>query len=709
MNNKTKSIIKSDSIVEGTVSEKMLGIASNINKAMADAFSKYRTNALDSIPKIKDLINNNDYVGAINLYKKYEMFIPENQQVFDLLNLIDLDKIENIDDEVFVVLIKLHIKEVIKDWNYVKENIPFIIQKYNEQSEHVASIKNELTFILALANQNLDNNETAMCIYNELLNDKETSSELKARIYGNKSHLENNTTYIELSADLDLSVGNIKRAINSKMVLSDKIFGYAPEKSYQLIQECEDLCKNDNISDIDLKSKIQYCKAIYFMNTNLTERALREIQKTLKTISNLYGNNINERRYSCYIIALQLAKDLKNKKLCSEYEKKLNEVKTSIEDEEFNQQLIAAEAMQLQNYTLLQELRGKNPDNFFIKYGANIVCSLADNSKTYLEKLELLDEIKKDINKLEFTSDRIALLYRSYAILFKQNSQIDKYLEYADLSLQYNPFDTNFRDIYIAKLMNLEKWTDIEVFCKKQIDIFGELPNLMYLYAKSIYKQQKDKESLSSSLFILNKFKDEVSIKYKDDCQKMINDLIMSGTIPSNQYVNKNDKPIPLLTLENFNNKLDEFKLYIQQKGRMRFWKNENGTHKFCSSPESIAKTAFMDFFKSEFGNKIEIIDEYKAGAGAIDLYIQFSPHINIIVELKMCGKGYSSSYALEGNLQLKHYYENSGGTLCYLVVFDGRKNQKKKPSDNSMQRYTYDNQKYTIITRTIDIYPKTK
>ncbi len=709
MNNRTKSIIKSDNIVDGNMCEEMQNITSHINKTMANTISEYRNVALKNIPIIKDLINANEYEKAINLYKEYEMFIPINENIFDLLNIINLDNIGNVDDEVYIVLTKLHIKEMLNDWNYIKYNVPLIIQKYNESSDHISSVKNKLIFALALANQNLGNRETAICIYDELLNDKNTDGELKASIYGNKSHLENNTKYLELSADIDLSVGNIKRAINTKMILSDKIFGFAPEKSYQLILECEELCNSDNINDLNFKSKIQYCKAIYFMNIKQADKALIAIQKTLKTISNLYGDDINERRYSCYVIALQLAKDLKNEKLFKEYEKKLGEIKNTIQDEEFNQQLLAADAMQIQNYALLQELRGKNPDNFLIKYGFNIISALEDNSKTFLEKIELLDEIKKDINKPEITSEKISLLYHSYASLFNKYNKIDKYLEYADLSLQYNPFDTAFRDSYICKLINLGKWSNIEVFCKKQIDIFGEFPNLMYLYAKSIYKQQKDKESLATALFILNKFKNVVSLEHKDDCQKMIDDLIMSGTVPSCHYVNKNNKPSQLLTLENFNNKLEEFKFYIQQKGRMRFWKNENGINKFNNSPENIAKIAFMDFFKSEFGKQIEIIDEYKAGAGAIDLYIQFSPNINIIVELKMCGNSYSSNYALEGNLQLKHYYENSGGSLCYLIVFDGRKNQNKKPSDNSIQRYIYDDKKYTIITRTINIYPKTK
>lgn len=705
---KHKSIIKSDCIIDGIVNEEILNITSNINKTMNSTISRLHLEAIENYAKIKTLIDSKQYKYAIGLYQKYEMFFHKNQEVYDLLNLIELDLIEDYEIQVYVVLNKLHIKELMKDWNYVKENVPLIIEKYSN-SEHITKVKPDLMCIKAYANQKLGNIEVALCIYNELLNDKCLNYNLKANIYRNKALLENNPKFIETSSDLNIIAGEIEQAINAKMVLSDMLFGYAPEKSYQLIQEAEELCKTDDINDINLKSRIQYSKAIYLMNVHLDEKALIEIQKTIKTISNLYGDDINERRYACYVIALQLAQNLKNDKLCKEYEQKLIEIKETIDNEEFNQQLLAVDAMQLQDYTLLKQLRGENPDNFFIKYGANVICALADDSRTYLERLELLDDIKKDIDKPAFTADRKALLYRSYAILFHKHKQMDKYLEYANLSLQYNPFDTALRNEYIRTLMNTEKWDELEKLCQRQIDIFGEFPYLMYLYAKSMYKQQKDKDSLSSALYILNKYKDDIDKSHSEDCQKMISDLIASGTIPSSNYINKKDAPIPLLTLENFNNKLEEFKLYIQQKGRMRFWKNENGTHKFNNSPENIAKIAFMDFFKSEFGDQIEIIDEYKAGAGAIDLYIQFSPNLNIIVELKMCGKGYSSSYALEGNLQLKHYYENSGGTLCYLVVFDGRKNKNKKPNDNSIKRYSYEKQKYTIITRTIDIYPQTK
>lgn len=44
-----------------------------------------------------------------------------------------------------------------------------------------------------------------------------------------------------------------------------------------------------------------------------------------------------------------------------------------------------------------------------------------------------------------------------------------------------------------------------------------------------------------------------------------------------------------------------------------------------------------------------------------------------MIAELKMCGGGYSSSYAAAGEDQILHYLENRDTRLGYLVVFDAR------------------------------------
>jgi len=76
-----------------------------------------------------------------------------------------------------------------------------------------------------------------------------------------------------------------------------------------------------------------------------------------------------------------------------------------------------------------------------------------------------------------------------------------------------------------------------------------------------------------------------------------------------------------------------------------------------------------------KFGpDAIDMYQESVAGAGFIDLFIVLRGGLKIVVELKMCGGGYSSTYALIGEDQLVHYLKTTGTGIGILVVFDGRK-----------------------------------
>jgi hypothetical protein len=61
------------------------------------------------------------------------------------------------------------------------------------------------------------------------------------------------------------------------------------------------------------------------------------------------------------------------------------------------------------------------------------------------------------------------------------------------------------------------------------------------------------------------------------------------------------------------------------------------------------------------------------AGAGRLDLLLQLAGGLQVIIELKMCGGSYASSYAADGEYQLRHYLEQRGVNVGYLMVFDGR------------------------------------
>jgi hypothetical protein len=136
------------------------------------------------------------------------------------------------------------------------------------------------------------------------------------------------------------------------------------------------------------------------------------------------------------------------------------------------------------------------------------------------------------------------------------------------------------------------------------------------------------------------------------------------------------DKPKPRLTpvsREDFEEALDDFAVLIAADQRKGFWRTEDNKRKWVQHPENFGGNLLHTFLKSRFGARINVFRELDAGAGRLDVLVQLAGGLNIILELKMCGQPYSSTYAAQGEGQILHYMAHRGVHLGYLVVFDAR------------------------------------
>ena len=116
-----------------------------------------------------------------------------------------------------------------------------------------------------------------------------------------------------------------------------------------------------------------------------------------------------------------------------------------------------------------------------------------------------------------------------------------------------------------------------------------------------------------------------------------------------------------------------DFIHFIKSEKRMTFWRvGENHKRIWVQEPERHAKDLLQTFLTARFGLSF-VFEEIIAGAGRIDLFFNPPDGGSSIIELKMCGHGYSSNYALEGIEQLEHYMENKNARFGYLVIFDSR------------------------------------
>jgi hypothetical protein len=107
----------------------------------------------------------------------------------------------------------------------------------------------------------------------------------------------------------------------------------------------------------------------------------------------------------------------------------------------------------------------------------------------------------------------------------------------------------------------------------------------------------------------------------------------------------------------------------------MVFWQKPKGqsTHKWISRPENLGQTLLHTFLRARFGEHANVFEEIGSGAGRLDILVQFKGGLSVIIELKMLGRNYSTTYAKSGEEQIRHYMKNLKINVGFLVVFDAR------------------------------------
>lgn len=198
--------------------------------------------------------------------------------------------------------------------------------------------------------------------------------------------------------------------------------------------------------------------------------------------------------------------------------------------------------------------------------------------------------------------------------------------------------------------------------------------------------------------------KDSDAPYIKEYMTKALN--LMGGTGRALTLIPTNNLLPDGITIASLEECLNNFIQFIENDKRMTFWKYDPKLkkHRWTSSPEQHGQNLLHTFFKSRFGEKVESIEEVNTGAGRIDIYLRFQNGLKTIIELKMCGSGYSEGYAVEGTDQLFHYLKNKKTHLGYLVVFDGRMRDFGK---GIVENYSYNN--FTIRSFVADVRPKIK
>ena len=557
-NSDIQNCISGELIKNSSTTKEINNITQNIFNAINSVFEKYSQKQEEKYKEFKKHIDNREYDLAYNILEK-NIFLRFDD-LFEYLEKFDFEYFSDKNKVATIFLIKCKIKEDECAFDYIAKEIPTFISKYEKQIEN-KDIINEFKYVNVYANYKLNNKEVSLVLANELIQDTNIDKNIKRRLYWLKFKLEQNLRYLEIAGDIALEEGDIRETIALRMNLADEMIKIDINKTISIVESLEELCKTNDINDKQIIAKIQFNKANYLFALKDYNSALVEIEKAIFNIDDIAGDTINNSRHTYCCLALQLAKNLQDNSRIIKYQKEIEELRPKLIDKEYVNQLDISKLLEEKKYKEIEKLKEKylKEQNYYFVYLANSAL-VVFSDYTFAKKITYLDEIDNLKDKIPLRESDKAILYNLYSHLFLENKNFDKFLQYAQLSLNLNIYNQELRQNYITILLEQNKWSEIEDFSDKCINRFGELPNLMFLYAKSVLMQNKKPEETGRAIGILTNFIPQLC----DELQKEANNLILEqakkGILANRKYFEEKSSELKEITISDFETAIEDFK-----------------------------------------------------------------------------------------------------------------------------------------------------
>lgn len=288
------------------------------------------------------------------------------------------------------------------------------------------------------------------------------------------------------------------------------------------------------------------------------------------------------------------------------------------------------------------------------------------------ERLDLLEEALEWSGRDGSSDSDRAHVYLAMALELTRQGEYTRAIPWYEKTLAIEPLLQVARQNYLSLLWELKRWREAAAFSARQLEKFGETASLLYVCGRSYAEAGEPTAALSYLRRARRLAADEEELRLAVDT--WIDRALDAGGTVSAEDPAEGASQSPVERRQ-FEASLEEFGAFIQASMRPSFWRAHEGKgHAWIASPEAHASALLQVFLKGKFGARIEILREIGLGAGRADLLLRFRGGLSLVVELKMCGEGYSSTYALGGTEQVVHYLDNQGTNLGYLVVFDARR-----------------------------------
>lgn len=700
---RTGAMVGTSTSLHDAVASDSDDIAQNIFNSLAKAFSAPQD---ELAANVSEAIAAGSHTTALELIcKAYEAgnsAFPPTKALLDALLTVDLTAASN-EQRQIVLKWRIAAAHAMGEFAVSAAAVEELLSGWRHTL--TAGQINELRMIVAVAAMKRGNQESAIMIWRELL---EAPESLGA---GNRGWAWRNISYAlpandpealqaaQYSADAFLEVGDKTEAAKSLMQVANCLLHCEPIRALTVIEEILPLLDSDNLAYRPVRAATLHARANRLKQLGRHNEAFVDARAAVNTWRGIMGTE-SELVSSLYLASFA-ADSIGDESAHAELKDEADKLSITLGTPRF---ILGNRIMALtENYKRedAQQLLADAKDfgDSDVVASMRYVQALQDTTLSDSDRLMLLEESLTDLQAADSQSSMVVSFQCAIGGQLAKMAQFKRARSWYEKAIQAEPLNQNARDGLLNCLWTTDAWGEAAIFLQSQLALHGEMPGLMFAYGRSMFEAG----DISGAFRALRRAENlaestsSVKIEARSLAEKA---LSMAGIVlPSAQG---SDSTLPV-KLEELDNSLEQFALFIAGAKRMVFWtKPDKSDYVWIEKPERQAQNLLHTFLKAHFQERIDVFEEISTGAGRLDIYLQFHGGLAAVIELKMCGFRYSSTYAAAGEDQITHYMGNRRSSIGYLVVFDARLRDFASPLSDAQNKGSL-----TIRTQFVDVRPR--
>jgi len=648
------------------------------------------------------------YLLLEEAYETGEFFLKQEQNLLEKIREIEINSLS--DEQVLKLFkIKFYIAKQLGNYALVEEDAKVFLQKYSRSFDK--DLYDGVTLLRANGAAQKGKKELAYSLYKKLLEYRES---INISIYAwacrgiaiiiNPNNPES-YKYHEMAADAFLQCGARLEAAKDIYKMADFIESNNLERAFKLTEEANSLLKSNSLNERVLRAASHHKTARILSKLQNYETAVSEVNSAIELYRGLIG--CEDELFSSLSLASEIYQALNQLEEVDVLKHEKEYLEPFLRDKSYQLEVKFAKLIKSQDVQalegLIQEVESQENKNLQVIF--QVFNATSNPGLNNEDRLEALDNAISILKSGDFPNEMWSIVCYSVASTYLKQNFDRKAIEWYQKTLDYDPFDFRAIQNLAALLQRNGMWEELSCFFAKQRQQFGENAILLYWYGRALLELGNANKAAP----ILAKSWELAKTGELDDfdyIKEWRDKALANATELEHELVKPSLKPKIPVNRRNIEVCLDSFTRFVQSDKRKTFGNLNKGdkTHKWIKQPEQHAQNLLHTFIKAYFEEQVDVFEEVSAGAGRIDIFLKFLSTLSTVIELKMCGNGYSMNYAEGGLEQLSHYLSNKNTSLGYLIIFDARTRDFGK---GFSEIYTVE--KHTIFTYIVDVRPMVK